>query len=130
MRRNFRAEQQRPSIIRGAKVYPHKRDLARKFRRNPTASERHAWQLLRNRRCMGLKFRRQQVIRGYIVDFYCAELHLALEIDGPVHFYDELRFAYDLERLERLDELGIDVLRIRPQDVAELPDILAWYLTP
>jgi len=117
-----------PTIIRRARVSPAKRELARKLRRTATPSERVAWQLLRNRGCHGLKFRRQQPVRGYIVDFYCAELRLALEIDGLVHFQSEQRFAYDLERLEALDHHGLRVLRIRPQDVPHLVEILAWFM--
>ncbi len=47
--------------------------------------ERHAWSLLRNRRIGGLKFRRQHVIGAFIVDFYCADLRLVLELDGAPH---------------------------------------------
>jgi very-short-patch-repair endonuclease len=77
---------------------------------------------------LGLKFRRQQPIRGYIVDFYCAALRLALEIDGPVHAASLERFAYDLERDDRLQDHGVAVLHIRPKDVPHLPEILAWWL--
>ena len=49
---------------------------ARQLRRDATPAERHAWTLLRNRRLLGLKFRRQHVLRGFIVDFYCAELDI------------------------------------------------------
>jgi very-short-patch-repair endonuclease len=118
-----------PPVIRRARVRPHKRQLARAFRRHPTASEQHAWQLLRNRRCLGLKFRRQQPLRGYVVDFYCAELRLVLEIDGAVHFEHEARFFHDIEREQHLREQGVELLRIRPVDVPCLPDILRWYLS-
>lgn len=86
-----------PAIVRRARVSRSKRDLARRLRRRATEAEIRAWEVLRDRRSLGLKFRRQQVIRGYIVDFYCAELRLAIEIDGSVHddpdqiFYDNLR---------------------------------------
>jgi len=56
--------------------------LAKINRSEPTAAEAAAWDLLRNRRCLGLKFRRQHVIRGFIVDFYCPELRIAVEVDG------------------------------------------------
>lgn len=90
----------RPILI-GARVSVEKRSLARRFRREPTSSEQLAWELLRNRRCLGLKFRRQQVIRGYIVDFYCAELRLALEIDGPIH-----------QRADRVDEDALRMMHV------------------
>jgi very-short-patch-repair endonuclease len=117
-----------PPITRRARVSPAKRELARRLRRAATPSERAAWQVLRNRGCHGLKFRRQQPLRGYIVDFYCAELRLALEIDGPVHWQSEKRFAYDLERVEALENHGVRVLRIRPQDVPDLGEILAAFM--
>ena len=106
-------------ITRGARVSKEKRELARTFRREATCSERRGWKLLRNRRYLGLKFRRQQVLRGYIVDFYCAELRLVLEIDGGVH--NELgRFAYDLERSMNLQKAGVrHELHIRPEHVTE-----------
>lgn len=78
-----------PTVVRGARVGREKRQMARRLRRRATASEKLAWELLRNRRLLGLKFRRQQVIRGYVVDFYCAELRLALEIDGGIHHEPE-----------------------------------------
>jgi very-short-patch-repair endonuclease len=106
-------------ITRGARVSKEKHALARRLRREPTVSEQRAWVLLRDRRCLGLKFRRQQVIRGYIVDFYCAELRLILEIDGGVHDAIE-RFAYDLERSMHLQKSGIRYeLHIRPEKVTE-----------
>ena len=118
-----------PSVVRGARVRMSKRKFARAMRRRPTPSEKLAWQMLRNRGCLGLKFRRQQPIRGYIVDFYCAELRLALEIGGSVH-WDEPGFILDFERDEHLEKHRVRVLHIRPQDVPHLPQILNWYLSP
>lgn len=62
-----------------------KRALAKKLRRDQTRAERLAWRILRNRGCLGLKFRRQKVIRGFVADFYCPQLNLVLEIDGSIH---------------------------------------------
>ena len=62
---------------------------ARSLRSRPTAAERIMWRQLRNRRLLGLKFRRQHVIGGYIVDFYCEEIGLVMEIDGGVHGYSD-----------------------------------------
>ena len=75
--------------------------LARGNRHDPTPAEAAAWALLRNRRCLGLKFRRQHVIRGFIVDFYCAEFHLALEVDGGVHG-DRVQAEFDEARSRAL----------------------------
>ena len=63
--------------------------------------------------------RQVQVIRGYIVDLYCAQLRLVVEIDGGVH-RPLLRVGYDLERAERLHQSGIRYqLHLRPEDVSE-----------
>src|SRR5215467_6039938 len=105
-------EPDKPPIIRGATVSADKRALARKFRREPTSSEQRAWELLRDRRCLGLKFRRQQVIRGYIVDFYCAELRLALEIDGPIHDRADRAEADVLRMLHVLTEADVRFVRL------------------
>jgi very-short-patch-repair endonuclease len=94
-----------------------KHQLARRLRRQATASEKLAWELLRGRRLLGLKFRRQQVIRGYVVDFYCAELRVALEIDGACHG-DPGQAEYDLTRTVELWEMGVITLRMWAEDVS------------
>jgi very-short-patch-repair endonuclease len=58
---------------------------AKRFRREMTDSEKLLWSRLRNNRLMGLHFRRQHVLRGFILDFYCHKAGLAVEIDGGVH---------------------------------------------
>ena len=108
-----------PPVIRGATVSADKRALARKFRGEATRSEQLAWELLRNRRCLGLKFRRQQVIRGYIVDFYCAELRLALEIDGPIHQRADRAEADVLRMLHVLTEANVRFVRLPVHRVDE-----------
>jgi very-short-patch-repair endonuclease len=77
----------------------------------PTPAERTAWELLRNRRCLGLKFRRQHVISGFIVDFYCAELRLAVEVDGLIHEDQRQRWR-DEARTAALNGVGVRVVRI------------------
>ena len=62
-----------------------KQNLARDFRKKPTKSEKIMWNVLRNRNFLNLKFRRQHLIKGYLLDFYCHELKLAVEIDGWIH---------------------------------------------
>src|SRR6266704_1352602 len=85
---------------------------ARELRRDLTLAERRAWALVRNRRILGLKFRRQHVVAGFIVDFYCPELRLALEIDGRQHS-DSTQSEYDAARTARLELRGLRVIRIR-----------------
>jgi len=74
-----------------------KKIFARELRKEQTQEEVRVWNILRNRKFKGLKFRRQHVLEGFVVDFYCHELRLAVEIDGDVHNkqkdYDELRQA-------------------------------------
>ena len=83
-------------------AYPDREKLAisRQLRQHPTPAERHAWSLLRNRGILDLKFRRQHILHGFIVDFYCAELTLVLELDGAPHL-DPARAAHDAARIAR-----------------------------
>ena len=86
------------------------------MRREPTPAERHAWSLLRNRRLLGLRFRRQHALHGFIVDFYCAELRIVLELDGDRH--GEVDQAdYDAARTAWLENAGYRVIRIRNRDL-------------
>ena len=103
-------EAPRRAITNGGRVRPDKLELARALRKSATASEKRLWELLRDRRCHGLKFRRQQVVRGFVVDFYCAAHRLAVEIDGGVHDEPDQR-AWDAERTVLLSRSGITVLR-------------------
>ena len=118
-------------IIARQRPDPALRERARQLRREATDAERKAWELLRGRRTLGLRFRRQQVIGPFIVDFYCAQLRLALELDGPVH--EEARYVTrDLERDSQIASLGVRVIRIRNDTVtaAHLRDILRAFVTP
>ena len=103
--------------VRMGRRHQYKLRRAREFRKRPTAAERRAWELLRDRRILGVKFRRQHCIRGFVVDFYCHELRLVLEIDGPVHHTPEQK-AYDAERTAILEGLGLRVVRIPNETVA------------
>ncbi|HEX6100708.1 MAG TPA: endonuclease domain-containing protein [Thermoanaerobaculia bacterium] len=89
----------------------HLKRHARAMRREPTRAEDRLWSWLRNRRCAGYKFRRQTPIGRYIVDFYCAELNLVIELDGA-HHRTAWMSEYDGERSRALQERGIRVLRI------------------
>jgi len=89
----------------------HLLDNARELRRALTISEQRLWNWLRNRTFGGYKFRRQFPVGRYILDFYCRELKLAIEVDGRQHELDCVR-EYDDERTGDLKALGISVLRI------------------
>jgi len=73
-----------------------------------TDAERKLWRNLRDRLFSGAKFRRQYPVTGYILDFYCPDCKLAIELDGNEHALPE-RMAYDKKRDDKLNELGIVV---------------------
>ena len=89
--------------------------LARENRRNPTPAEKKLWfEILRLRQFASYKFLRQKPVAGYIVDFYCSELCLVIEIDGESHA-DSVE--YDAERTRVLQSLGLTVVRYTNDDV-------------
>jgi very-short-patch-repair endonuclease len=91
--------------------------LARKKRGEMTKAEVKVWQnLLRNRQCFGYKFLRQRSISKYIVDFFCAELNLIIEIDGYSHILEET-YENDVKRQHHLESLGFKVLRFSDNQV-------------
>jgi uroporphyrinogen-III synthase len=92
----------------------------RELRARPTETEKAAWNLLRNRR-LGAKFRRQFRIQNGVLDFYCFEHRLAIELDGGVHSQiDQMR--KDAAKEDYLRTLGIRWLRIPNAVVLEHPD--------
>ena len=84
-------------------------EVARQFRKEPTPSENILWQALRGRKLEGRKFRRQQPIGAFIVDFFCGAERLIVEVDGGVH--DSQQEA-DRQRQELLESLGLRVVRV------------------
>ncbi len=92
------------------------RSQARVLRQRMTPAESALWQRLRNRRLHGLKFRRQHPIGRAIVDFYCAEKRLVIEVDGGIH---ETQREHDAAREAYLRERGYRVLRFHNHDVLE-----------
>jgi len=89
--------------------------LARENRKNPTVAESKMWnEVLRMRYFKKLKFLRQKPIGNYILDFYCAELHLAIEIDGDTHAFTE---EYDAARTAAMNALGISVVRYTNDEI-------------
>lgn len=104
------------NIVRNQKVSHDKLELSRQFRKEMTDAEKMFWSVSRNRQIDGLKFRRQQVIDGFIVDFYCDELGLCVEIDGGIHDNLEQK-KYDIERTRVLNERDLKVLRFKNNDI-------------
>ncbi len=103
-----------------AKYLPYNKaltELARKNRRSPSKAESRMWNdILRMRQFSQHKFLRQKPIAGYIVDFYCSELCLVIEIDGDSHAE---MLEYDAERTKILNSLGLTVVRYTNNDVFE-----------
>ena len=98
--------------------------FARQMRHDMTDAERKIWDILRSRRLQGFKFRRQFPIAGYILDFYCVRLHLAVELDGGQH-NDAGAIVYDERRAQTLDAQGIRVIRFWDDDVLKHTDAVA-----
>ncbi|MES1026016.1 endonuclease domain-containing protein [Gloeocapsa sp. BRSZ] len=87
---------------------------ARNLRQNLTPAEKTLWQALRNRQLNGLKFLTQHAVGSFIVDFYCAECRLVVELDGEIH---EQQLDYDTARTKQLQHFGLQVIRFRNQEV-------------
>lgn len=84
--------------------------LARKLRNNSTKSEIFLWKCLKGKRIYEYDFHRQKPIDNYIIDFFCHELKLAIEIDGYSHYFPDEHIK-DMEKDIKLNTLGINVLQ-------------------
>ncbi|MDB5017856.1 MAG: hypothetical protein JWQ84_2688 [Mucilaginibacter sp.] len=96
-----------------AKIIPYNpklKALARKLRKDMTFGEVLLWNELKEDKLWGFDFDRQRCIDNYIVDFYCKDLRLAIEIDGMSHNYEEA-FAKDELRQQTLESLGVQFVR-------------------
>lgn len=89
---------------------PHLKELAKKLRRNMTFSEVKLWNELKQGQMLQYDFDRQRPVLNYIVDFYCKDLKLAIEVDGITHTEDAIA-AKDITRQKELEEHGITFLR-------------------
>jgi len=90
--------------------------LAKQFRRKMTDAERVLWSHLRAKRLNNLKFRRQQPIGNYIVDFICFEKKIIIEVDGGQHMENK---KTDLKRTQWLNEKGYRVIRFWNNDIMQ-----------
>ena len=97
------------------RIHPAILARAREMRQPQTPAETTLWHTLRNRR-LGFKFRRQHSIYRFIIDFYCAEAKLLIEVDGESHMEPD-QVVYDKARTEYLEELGYKVIRFTNNDV-------------
>ncbi len=91
-------------------------DKAHQLRSEMTEAEKVLWQVLKNRRLFKVKFRRQHPVDIFIVDFYCHELKLAIEIDGGIHLNKEVA-EYDDGRSHDIEKFGIKILRFTNDQV-------------
>lgn len=87
------------------------KEKRRNFRKNQTFCEKIMWTYLRDRKTLGYKFKRQFSIDHYVIDFYCPELKLAIELDGSIHDIPDQK-EYDALRQEYLEKFGITFCRI------------------
>jgi very-short-patch-repair endonuclease len=88
---------------------------AKELRNNPTDAERILWMHLRTRP-KGYKFRRQHPAAYYILDFYCHQLKLAIEADGPIHDEEDNKIS-DVERQNYIESIGITVIRFTNDEI-------------
>lgn len=110
------------SVITTQHITPEKRVRAKRSRRQMTPAECRSWKHVRANRLDGVQFRRQQIIDGFIVDFYCHTLKLVVEVDGPIHDHQT---GDDREREYVLLGRGLTILRFTDDEVLrDLPAVL------
>ena len=96
---------------------------ARGMRQSPTHAEGLLWKRLRKKRLGGFRFRSQHIIHSFIVDFYCPQAKLVIEIDGSVHDNQQ---EYDQEREKILEIFGYQIVRFKNAQIkTELESVLA-----
>lgn len=93
---------------------PALKEKARKLRNNSTFTEILLWNYVKRKQMKGYDFHRQRPIDNYIIDFFCNELYLAIEIDGESHYGNESK---DERRQKKLEKLGIQFLRFDDLEV-------------
>src|ERR1700753_967627 len=101
------------------KIIPYNsnlKQLARKLRNDSTLGEVLLWSELKNKQFYGFDFHRQKPLLKYIVDFYCYELELVIEIDGIYHSWEETD-SKDVTRDSALAEYGLTIIRFSEQEV-------------
>jgi very-short-patch-repair endonuclease len=105
--------------------YIHNREYLKPFRKslrnNSTAAEATLWKIVKNKKVGSLKFRRQHSVGKYVLDFYCPELRLAIELDGEPHANPAYMIKDD-ERDKYLETFSIRVMRYENKWVHEYPD--------
>lgn len=102
------------------KVFNKKSETNRRkhLRNNIPRAEQVLWDKLKSRQLNGFKFRRQYSVDKYVLDFYCPEAKLGIEVDGPSHFSDTAR-DFDKKRQGTIESFGIELIRFTNNDIFE-----------
>ena len=95
---------------------PNLKELARELRKNATKAEKVLWKSLSGKQCFGYDFHRQKPLGNFIVDFFCQELMLVIEVDGVSHNKPVVQVR-DKEKEAFLNGLGITVLRFQDSEI-------------
>lgn len=111
---------------------PHLKQLARQLRNNSTKAEIYLWVRLKNKQVLGFDFHRQKPLLNYIVDFYCHELNLVIEIDGDIHELKDV-LEKDKTRQQEIEMHDVSFLRFSNDDVCNnldfvIDEIKKWIL--
>jgi very-short-patch-repair endonuclease len=100
---------------------PSEKDKRRKLRQNQTNAEELVWRFLRKRQMSGYKFRRQYSVDHFVIDFYCPELKLAIEVDGESH-NEPGQQKKDKSRQKHLESFNIKFVRIKDEELLGNPE--------
>ncbi len=104
------------------RLYEKLQPIRRELRLKPTPAEDYLWEAIRGRKTLGARFRRQHIIERFVVDFYCRDAQIVIEVDGGIHQYTQ---DEDALRQEFLENLGLQVIRFTNEQVLEnLPAVL------
>jgi very-short-patch-repair endonuclease len=107
-------EKLKQKIVTGQHIDPGKATRAKELRHQMTEEEEILWEKLRANRLNGFHFRRQQIIDGFIVDFYCHAARLVIEVDGKIH---DNQIEYDTQRDQILRAKDLQILRITNTEI-------------
>ena len=114
-----------PDSTKHHRIPPRNTNRARRLRQDASIPERILWGMLRDRRLSGLKFRRQEAIGPFVVDFYCPQGKLVVELDGMTHVGTG---EADHRRTMFLQQQGLRVIRITNDDLLEDQHAIADYI--
>jgi very-short-patch-repair endonuclease len=102
-------------------------DFRKTLRNNSTSAEATLWNMIKNKKLDGRKFRRQHSVMNYVIDFYCSDEKLAVELDGEPHF-TTAGIKHDAARTKFLNSLGITVIRFENQIIFDDPHSILAYI--